>query len=305
MNELITGPTATSLEDLGAYTGLAAAERITGEQRRAAYIVNYNQMDVNYSGGVEYQLRRQFVLLCPQTAEVLYQSFTPERASYRAGSRPELEATVRRVTNGADSVSEKALALMRFSGELYATAGQSITHENYVYGGTEEELIEKGEWLCEGLARLYVALCEVAGIPGRLLHHVIGGHVTTEVFLDNWAYVDPRMGTYFRKPDGSFASAWELWNHPEIMDDQDDQVKRDVSSQSTWDERHWRSRNLFFHPNEVNGFVNYSLSDAPRYDYTQTTADQATTAGLWTINKEYRDLIDEVFGLEDGGQLTY
>ena len=62
-----------------------------------------------------------------------------------------------------------------------------------------------------------------------------------------------------------------------------------------------RCRDFFFHPREVNGFVNYSLSDSPRYDYTQTTSEQAATAGLWTINKEYRELIEAVFGQEVAG----
>ena len=95
MGEMFTGPTVNSWDDLRAYTGLASAERIVGEQRRAAYIVNYNQLDVNYSGTVDFQLRRELVLLCPQTADFLYRSYTPERTTYVAGSRPELEEVVR------------------------------------------------------------------------------------------------------------------------------------------------------------------------------------------------------------------
>ena len=301
MDEMFAGPAATSREDLREYTGLAAAERIVGEQRRAAYIINYNQLDVNYTGAVEFQLRRNLVLLCPQTADFLYRSYTPERTLYAGGSRPELEETVRRVTSQRGAASEKALALMRFCRDIHEEAGRAPSHKDYVYGGTEAQLITKGEWLCEGLARLYVALCGAAGISGRILHHVIGGHVTAEVFVGTWAYVDPRMGVYFRKADGSFASAWDLWREPSIMDDQPDDVKRDVSYQSTWDERYQRCRDLFFDSREVNGFVNYSLSDAHHYDYTQTTAEQATAAGLWTINREYRALIAQVFGQELSG----
>ncbi len=298
MGEMFSGPTAGSWDDLRAYTGLASAERIVGEQRRAAYIVNYNQLDVNYSGTVDFQLRRELVLLCPQTAEFLYRSYTPKRTTYAAGSRPELEDIVRRATSRAETPADKALALMRFCRDAHLEAGREPSHDEYVYGGTEEELIARGEWLCEGLSRLYVPLCEVAGIPGRILYHVIGGHVTAEVFVGSWAYVDPRMGVYFRKADGSFASAWDLTNDPSIMANQPDDVKRDVSYQSSWAERVARCRDLFFHPKEVNGFVNYRLADAPRFDYTQTTSDQASEAGLWTVNKEYRELIEKVFGVE-------
>ncbi|MCY4113063.1 MAG: hypothetical protein OXG33_03860 [Chloroflexi bacterium] len=298
---MFNGPIAGSWDDLRPYTGLAAAERIVGELRRAAYIVNYNQLDVNYTGTVDFQLRRDLVLLCPQTAEFLYRSYTPERTTYVAGSRPELEDVVRRATTGAETPADKALALMRFCRDVHQEAGREPSHDVYVYGGTEEELIAKGEWLCEGLSRLYVPLCEVAGIPGRIIYHVIGGHVTAEVFVGSWAYVDPRMGVYFHKPEGGFASAWDLMNDPAIMDRQGDAVKRDVSYQSTWQERVARCRDLFFHPHEVNGFINYRLADAPRFDYAQTTSEQATVAGLWTINKEYRALIEAVFGVEVTG----
>lgn len=301
MGEMFSGPIAGSWDDLRPYTGLAAAERIVGEQRRAAYIVNYNQLDVNYTGTVDFQLRRDLVLLCPQTAEYLYRSYTPERTTYVAGSRPVLEDVVRRATTGAETPADKALALMRFCRDVHEEAGREPSHDDYVYGGTEEELIAKGEWLCEGLSRLYVPLCEVAGIPGRILYHVIGGHVTAEVFVGTWAYVDPRMGVYFRKADGGLASAWELWRDPSIMENQPDDVKRDVSYQSTWQERVARCRDLFFHPHEVNGFINYSLADGPRYDYAQTTSEQASEAGLWTINREYRALIEAVFGLKVSG----
>ena len=296
MGEMFSGPNAASWDDLRAYTGLASAKRIVGKQRRAAYIVNYNQLDVNYTGTVDFQLRRELVLLCPQTADFLYRTYTPERTSYVAGSRPELEDVVRRATGRAETPADKALALMRFCRDAHLEAGREPSHEDYVYGGTEEELISRGEWLCEGLSRLYVPLCEVAGIPGRILYHVIGGHVTAEVFVGTWAYVDPRMGVYFRKADSGFASTWDLMNDPSIMASQPDAVKRDVSYQSSWAERMARCREFFFHPHEINGFVNYRLADAPRYDYAQTTSEQAAIAGLWTINKEYRELIQEVTG---------
>jgi len=301
MDAMFAGPPVESLDDLRPYTGLAAAERIVGEQRRAAYIVNYNQLDVNYTGTVDFQLRRELVVLCPQTTQLLYRSCTPERTSYVAGSRPELERVVSGATSQAEAPADKALALMRFCRDAHQEAGREPSHDDYVYGGTEEQLIAKGEWLCEGLSRLYVPLCEVAGIPGRILYHVIGGHVTAEVFVGTWAYVDPRMGVYFRKPDGGFASAWDLINDPSIMANQPDDVKRDVSYQATWDERVARCREVFFDSREVNGFINYRLSDSPRYNYAQTTSQQASEAGLWTINKEYRALIEAVFGVEVTG----
>ena len=64
---------------------------------------------------------------------------------------------MRRATSRAESPADKALALMRFCRDAHLEAGREPSHDDYVYGGTEEELIAKGEWLCEGLSRLYVA----------------------------------------------------------------------------------------------------------------------------------------------------
>ena len=94
------------------------------------------------------------------------------------------------------------------------------------YGGTEEELIKKGEQLCECLARLMVALCEIIDIPGRIITHIAGGHLTCEVFLENkWSYFDPRTGIFYVLPNGQIASAIELLLQPEIMDRQPEWVK--------------------------------------------------------------------------------
>jgi hypothetical protein len=170
----------------------------------------------------------------------------------------------------------------------------------YVYGGSEEELIQKGEQLCECLGRLHVALCEVAGIPGRIVMHDIGGHITSEVYVDgHWAYMDPRTGIYFRKADGSFASVWDLWTNPRRLRRQGDLVQADVSERWTWEFRVWKCETKYFDPREVNGFQNYSLADAERYRYEQLTEEQVKRRGLYQINKKYRETIDAVFGTSD------
>lgn len=290
-------------EDLKPYTGLEACQIITGKLRQEAFLANYHQLKVNYSGAVEFQLRRQLVLLCPQTADFMYRHFTPIRVDYQIGSRPALEALVEEVTDGLEKECEQALSLMRFCRDLYKR-NWSRNFDSYVYGGTEEQLIEKGEELCECLGRLFVALCEIAGIPGRIVMHVIGGHIVSEVYLDGgWAYIDPRAGLYFVKPDGQLASTWELWKNPELLRSQDERVRAEVSERFTWEERIWVCEHKYFHPKEVTGFMNYSLADAHRYTYAQTTQQQATEAGLWTINERYRKLTNRIFGL--AGRFCY
>lgn len=298
MQELYSGPVAQTVDDLGPYTGREAADAIMGEDRRWAYLLNHEQLAVNYGENVDFQLRREQVILCPQTEDVLYGDFTPLQTRYQPGSRPQLEAIVKGQTAGCECDREVALALMRFTRDLY------LRHEGpqdgSIYGGTEEQLIAKGERLCECLGRLYVALCEVAGIPGRIVMHDIGGHITAEVYIDGgWAYVDPRCGVYCVKPDGTLASVRELWRDPSLLRDQPDEVKADVSDLWSWEERIAKCEQRYFHPLEVNGLQNCSLADADRYAYRQLTEEQVRRAGLYRINAWYRALSERVFGLEE------
>jgi hypothetical protein len=301
IEQVFCGEKVTIWEQLQSYTGRQAINHIVGELRQRAYRLNYDQLQINYGDNAEFQLRQQQVILCPQTVDFLYSQFTPLQVRYQPGSRPELEKVVEQVTAGCQTESEQALALMRFCRDLYKKESwHKRDISEYIYGGTEEQLIAKGEQLCETLGRLYVALCEIAGIPGRIVMHDIGGHITSEVYVDGqWAYVDPRCGMYFRKPDGSFASVWELWTDPRIMRNQGDLVMYDVSRQWAWEYRQWKCEAKYFAPREVNGFQNYSLADADEYNYQQLTAQQVTDRGLWVINKDYRATIDAVFAASD------
>ncbi len=299
--QYLSGAKVTTREGLAPYTGRDAWKRLVGENRQEAYRLNFRQLGINYGDTVDFQLRQEQVLLCPQTVDFLYGQFTPTTVRYQKGSRPELEKVVARVTAGCKTEREKVLALMRFCRDLYKKR-EGIPFTEYIYGGTEEQLVEKGEELCECLGRLMVALCEVAGIPGRVVMHDIGGHITSEILVDgNWAYIDPRAGLYFLKEDGSFASTWDLWQNPSLLMSQSETVLADVSDRWTAAERIWKCVHLFFNPLEVNGFQNYSLADAGRYNYTQKSYKQASDDGLFVINKKYVQVIDEVFGLTGDG----
>ena len=299
LKQLYTGDVVQNREQLGAYVGRHAVERIVGTLRQRAYLLNYEQLGINYGENVEYQLRREQVILCPQTAAFLYSQFTPATVSYAPGSRPVLEKVVADATGGCTTSQDKVLGLMRFCRDLYQR-DRVNDDSKYIYGGTEEQLIEKGERLCECLGRLFVALCEVAGFPARIVMHDIGGHITAETYVDgHWGYIDPRCGVYFLKPDGALASVWELWQDPRLMRGQSEEVKADVGEQWTYEERLFKCEKKYFHPEEVNGFQNYRLRDADRYSYNQLTQDEAKRSGLFVINGFYREAANRIFGMED------
>ena len=299
MQRLYTGDVVQNWQQLEAYTGRRAAERIVGPLRQRAYLLNYEQLGINYGENVEYQLRREQVILCPQTADLLYSQFTPTTVSYAQGSRPVLEKVVADATEDCTTSQDRVLGLMRCCRDLYKR-DRINNFSKYIYGGTEEQLIEKGERLCECLGRLFVVLCEIAGIPARIVMHDIGGHITAEARVDgHWGYIDPRCGVYFLKPDGTMASVWELWQDPSLMKGQSEKVKADVGEQWTYEERLFKCEKKYFHPEEVNGFQNYSLCHASRYSYSQLTQDEATRAGLFVINGFYCEAANRIFGLED------
>jgi len=78
-------------------------------------------------------------------------------------------------------------------------------------------------------------------------------------------------------------------------------VKADCSYQWSWEQRAHKFRRMYFDPREVNGLENYSLADAGRYSYSQLTTQQVTEAGMFDVNREYRQAIEAVFAM---GQTT-
>ncbi|MBD2865718.1 transglutaminase domain-containing protein [Paenibacillus oceani] len=282
--------------ELEPYTGLKAAGMLQDEAQRTAYVCNWEQLKRNYGDNVDFQLLHKQVMLRRETVDFLYQQFTPTQTCFQVGTRPYLEQIVSEITDGCGSDGQKAFALMRFTRSLYQkNAGLQL-----FYGGTEEELIKKGEQLCECLGRLYVALCEIAGIPGRILMHVIGGHIVAEVYIEGkWAYMDPRIGFHCRWPDGSLTTAWEIWHHPELFDMQDDTVKDELSARWTWEDRVRSNRARLFHPREIIVVTNYSLSDARSYNYNWLTSIDLARNGFTAANRKYRTAAAKVFGLTD------
>ena len=247
------------------YTGCNAYGFIPSRDQRDCYLLNYSQMFANYGDTVDFSLRNHAILLDSGSRQLLYSEAAVPGCRYIAGSRPKLEEIVASC-RVAGNEQETALNLMRFCRDLYRRRGDG---QPLAYGGSEEAMIERGEILCEELARLMVALCEVAGLPGRLVLHCVGGHYTSEIYADGkWCYMDPRMGIYFLKEDGRVASVADLVDMPQIIDCQPDSVKKDVVAYADWQFRAWKCRNIYFTPVELNCFIYYSLSDSHLYNYT-------------------------------------
>jgi hypothetical protein len=169
------------------------------------------------TAGIDLWQANHFVVYRKETAEYLYKDHSPLRIGYNQGSLPFCERIVAKYTRGLQSEREKALALL--------TRGlpANILHPSIPPKGadcppnramTEEELLRSRTGWCNEQARVFVRLCQVAGIPARMifLFHADrkSGHVIAEFYADGrWAMADSSWYCVFPAADGHLMSAAE------------------------------------------------------------------------------------------------
>jgi len=129
------------------------------------------------------------------------------------------------ITDGVEGDLERVLAIMRW-------VGLSVPHvlhhdirgvpDNYRVHALD--IIARGWGACEATAEVFATLCWLAGYPARTISihrdmpEPVSGHHVNEVFLDGaWRFFDADTYRYYRMPDGSLASAWQLHEHPEVV----------------------------------------------------------------------------------------
>ena len=243
------------------YSGINIADRLDTVGREL-FLSNLNYMRLAFGDNVEYERLLQQILLCDKTKDYLYS--TPKPTSYECGSRPVLEKIVDEVCKDAKTETDKALSLMRYIRDLK----DKVDGRDYFYGGTEEELIKKGERYCERVSRLMCGLCDIAGIPARVIFHVSGGHLTTEVFVDGaWGYIDPRFGLFYINENGRLLSVIEIADNPEVIFNQPEWVYAEGSKEYTPEFMAKENHDVYLSKNEMQLYGDYRLADASRYHY--------------------------------------
>ena len=68
---------------------------------------------------------------------------------------------------------------------------------------------------------MLVAQAQFAGVPGRIVGIYSSaeprGHMSTELYVEGkWSWVCPAHGCVVTLPDGTWASAVEIWRAPEV-----------------------------------------------------------------------------------------
>ena len=168
----------------------------------------------NCTAGVDMWQANHFVGYCPETAGYLYESYTPTTLQYRPGAFPLCEKVVAQYTAGLATDREKALALLtRAIPELIAHPSippysPDVRSDRAL---SDDELLESGLGWCNEQARVFVRLCQIAGIPARLVFLFYSdndGHVIAEFYADGrWCMADSSWGCVFPGADGKLMSA--------------------------------------------------------------------------------------------------
>lgn len=177
-------------------------------------------------GTIDYYQLDEQIKCVPETAEYLYEEYSPTKIKYKSGTRPLLEKIAKTVTAGAKNDEERVIAIMRW-------IQSRMTHPNYKTlpaGLTEEEMILNiGSPQCNLCARIFCMLTQVIGIPSRMVFlyssfvNKHGGceHTIAEAYIDRkWGVIDPRVkedGRVYLNNAGQIASALEIQQNPEIL----------------------------------------------------------------------------------------
>ena len=165
------------------------------------------------TAGVDRYQANQFITYCAETAAWLYTGYTPMEVEWPEGYLPTLRRLALEVTTGARSPEEKALRLLhtvsrRLLHPCVPPIGDAISGDRNL---DEEALIASGTAWCNEQSRVFVRLCQAAGLPARLVHYFYSefpaGHTVVE-FHDGqrWCLTDVTYGVVFRGPDGQLLS---------------------------------------------------------------------------------------------------
>ena len=168
--------------------------------------------DVHAKGSVDRVLTEEMIKLDKNSAGYLYTAYTGLYNSYIAGSRIVLENIVtelKRQTE-ADTVD----AIISYCKNIVDNCNYET--EDMIFGGTEEEIIERGTYWCTDIARVACVMLQIAGLPSRIVitadtRFAYSGHVVTEVcYNSEWGVCDPTSGKVFRDENGVPISAWKM-----------------------------------------------------------------------------------------------
>ncbi|MFC1583002.1 hypothetical protein ACFL4W_05640 [Planctomycetota bacterium] len=136
--------------------------------------------------------------------------------------------------------------------------------------------------MCNEIHRVFVCLCQIAGLPARLMGAHISGHMMSEIYVDGqWMWVDCMKGMYCFKDDGTPASVWDLMQAPELFDRQTKKTWEDCRPVGATGMPEFvdfdkafcqgKGRECYFRANEAVCLGNYYAWEKDRYTFPWRT----------------------------------
>ena len=225
--------------------------------------------DPHAPGSADREIVASMIRLCDETAGYLYDGHTSRSVGYAEGTRPGLERSCAEAGSPAGGPEQRVAAIAELTRSLAerSPAGGLTAMR---FGGTEEQIVERGSDWCADVARVACALYQVAGFPCRMvylfdLQAAYSGHVIVEPHRSGkWGAVDPISAVVYRTGDGNPATTWELMNDADVVT------------------RHAGPEAWYTNPEQFTaaGIADYHVRDAARYDYAVTGVNDYTRAVL-------------------------
>ena len=152
--------------------------------------------------GIDRYQANQFVYFQPETAAYLYRDYTPLTVKYKTGTLPNYEKLAAQYTAGLKSDTAKAVALLLAMPKFFRHPGMpplgaSARPDRNL---EDEPLLASGSGWCNEQARVFIRLCQVSGIPARMVHLFGQNHTVAEFHAEGrWAVAD--TSNFFVVPD--------------------------------------------------------------------------------------------------------
>lgn len=169
------------------------------------------------AAGVDRWLSNNFIVYRKETAKFLYQDYTPLKVNYKKGTFPLLEKIVAKYTAGLKSDKDKAVALLTKAMPVLLRHPALPPYKALAVDRNlnDEQLVESGEAWCGEQSRVFVRLCQVAGIPARMIALFYAdnknGHSIAEFYADgHWSMADSTYFVVFPAKDGHLMSVAEV-----------------------------------------------------------------------------------------------
>ena len=143
--------------------------------------------------GIDRYQANQFVYFRAETAAYLDKEYTPLTVNYQTGTLPNYEKLAAQFTKGVKNDTAKAVALLLAMPKFFRHPGMpplgapARPDRNL----EDEPLLASGSGWCNEQARVFIRLCQVSGIPARMVHLFGQNHTVAEFHADGrWALAD-------------------------------------------------------------------------------------------------------------------